>query len=113
MHRFSIGVIHLIFISPAADFPLSFFSGFKNKDVAFFHPQSKTLIQADLLFNFPCHEQVCVPSHMIMVSVPNLDPIQYSKSKMPLLGNLKPSLWFQQRMVGNLSINTAYVSLSQ
>jgi len=65
-----------------------FFSGFKNKDVAFFHPQSKTLIQADLLFNFPCHEQ-------------------YSKSKMPVLGNLKPSLWFQQRMVGNLSINTA------
>lgn len=36
----------------------SFFSGFKNKDVAFFHPESKTLVQADLLFNLPATEQV-------------------------------------------------------
>lgn len=35
----------------------SFFSGFVNKDVAFFHTASKTLIQADLLFNLPCTEQ--------------------------------------------------------
>jgi len=34
-----------------------FFSGFVNKDVAFFHAASKTLIQADLLFNLPCTEQ--------------------------------------------------------
>jgi hypothetical protein len=39
--------------------PFSFFSGFKNKDVAFFHPESKTLIEADLLFNLPAKEQVC------------------------------------------------------
>ncbi|KAI0075942.1 hypothetical protein K474DRAFT_1663574 [Panus rudis PR-1116 ss-1] len=34
-----------------------YFSGFKNKDVAFFHPASKTLIEADLLLNLPCKEQ--------------------------------------------------------
>ncbi len=36
----------------------SYFSGFKNKDVAFFHPASKTMIEADLLFNLPATEQV-------------------------------------------------------
>jgi len=50
-----------------------YFSGFKNKDVAFLHGPSKTLIQADLLLNLPCNEQ-------------------YSKSKssgrIPLLGGL-------------------------
>ncbi|KAJ6532697.1 hypothetical protein DFH09DRAFT_1043991 [Mycena vulgaris] len=37
----------------------SYFSGFKiqNKDVAFFHPASATLIEADLIFNLPCTEQ--------------------------------------------------------
>ncbi|KAJ3479916.1 hypothetical protein NLI96_g8731 [Meripilus lineatus] len=34
-----------------------YFSGFKNKDVAFFHPASKSLIEADLLFNLPPTEQ--------------------------------------------------------
>ncbi|KAF9516317.1 hypothetical protein BS47DRAFT_1340919 [Hydnum rufescens UP504] len=34
-----------------------YFSGFKNKDVAFLHGPSKTLIQADLLLNLPCNEQ--------------------------------------------------------
>ncbi|KAF8324308.1 uncharacterized protein EI90DRAFT_3146910 [Cantharellus anzutake] len=34
-----------------------YFSGFANKDVAFLHKKSKTLIQADLLFNFPPKEQ--------------------------------------------------------
>jgi len=36
----------------------SFFSGFKNKDVAFFHTDSKVMIQADLLLNLPGKEQV-------------------------------------------------------
>lgn len=36
----------------------SYFTGFKNKDVAFFHPASKSLIEADLLFNLPAREQV-------------------------------------------------------
>ncbi|KAA1479350.1 hypothetical protein DENSPDRAFT_886669 [Dentipellis sp. KUC8613] len=34
-----------------------YFSGFKNKDVAFCHVASKTLIEADLLFNMPPTEQ--------------------------------------------------------
>jgi len=36
----------------------SYFSGFRNKDVAFFHVASKSLIEADLLFNLPANEQV-------------------------------------------------------
>jgi len=39
----------------------SYFSGFKNKDVAFLHQASKTLIEADLLLNLPCKEQVKFP----------------------------------------------------
>jgi hypothetical protein len=34
-----------------------YFSGFANRDVAFFHPASKSLIQADLLMNMPAREQ--------------------------------------------------------
>lgn len=34
-----------------------YFSGYKNKDVAFFHLETMTLIQADLIFNLPCNEQ--------------------------------------------------------
>ncbi|KAF8341911.1 hypothetical protein F5887DRAFT_975605 [Amanita rubescens] len=34
-----------------------YFSGFRNKDVAFFHVDSKSLIEADLLFNLPANEQ--------------------------------------------------------
>ncbi|THH13984.1 hypothetical protein EW146_g6295 [Bondarzewia mesenterica] len=34
-----------------------YFSGFKNKDVAFLHEPSKTLVEADLLFNMPAIEQ--------------------------------------------------------
>jgi hypothetical protein len=37
-----------------------FFSGFANKDVAFFHVASKILIEANLLFNLPGNEQVCL-----------------------------------------------------
>lgn len=36
----------------------SYFSGYNNKDVAFFHKESKTLLEADLLFNLPPYEQV-------------------------------------------------------
>ena len=36
----------------------SYFSGHKNKDVAFFHKASTTLLAADLLFNLPPYEQV-------------------------------------------------------
>lgn len=37
----------------------SYFSGFRNKDVAFLHMPSKSLIEADLLLNLPANEQVC------------------------------------------------------
>jgi hypothetical protein len=36
----------------------SYFSGFRNKDVAFLHVASKSLIEADLLLNLPATEQV-------------------------------------------------------
>ncbi|KAJ7255273.1 hypothetical protein C8J57DRAFT_1345943 [Mycena rebaudengoi] len=52
-----------------------YFSGFGNKDVAWFHKSSKTLIFADLMFNLPGTEQ-------------------YSKSKtnprIPILGKIDP-----------------------
>ena len=61
---------------------LSYFSGFRNKDVAFFHPASKSLIEADLLFNLPATEQ-------------------YSKTGLsgnfPILGSINPSTWLQKQ----------------
>ncbi|KAG8863991.1 hypothetical protein FRB96_006864 [Tulasnella sp. 330] len=54
-----------------------YFSDFQNRDVAFFHAPSRTLIEADLLFNLPPTEQ-------------------YSKSKesgktwLPIISNLSP-----------------------
>ncbi|OLL24019.1 hypothetical protein NEOLI_003359 [Neolecta irregularis DAH-3] len=36
---------------------VAYFSGYINKDIAFLHKSSKTLIQADLLFNLPATEQ--------------------------------------------------------
>jgi len=60
-----------------------FFSGFKNKDVAFFHPASKTLIQADLLFNLPPTEQ-------------------YSRSKSFVFGKISPQSWIHQKLVSSL-----------
>ena len=42
----------------------SYFSGYVNKDIAFYHKASKTVIAADLLFNIPGTEQVCRPSNL-------------------------------------------------
>ncbi|RDB30331.1 hypothetical protein Hypma_007249 [Hypsizygus marmoreus] len=67
-----------------------FFSGFKNKDVAFFHPESKILIEADLLFNLPPTEQ-------------------YSKStsspKLPLFGSFNSSSWLHPRFLWSLGVD--------
>ncbi|KAF8237359.1 hypothetical protein L208DRAFT_1356278 [Tricholoma matsutake] len=67
-----------------------FFSGFKNKDIAFFHRESKVMIQADLLFNLPGKEQ-------------------YSKSKSSAncfgISGLSPSSWFHRRVVWSLGID--------
>jgi hypothetical protein len=55
--------------------PTSYFSGFSNKDVAFLHVATKTLIVADLLFNLPANEQY---------SQSNKSP------KVPIIGKLNP-----------------------
>ena len=61
-----------------------YFSGFVGKDVVFFHLASKTLVEADLLFNLPGKEQ-------------------YSKSKssggFPFIGQLSPYTWTHKRFV--------------
>ncbi|KAF8632901.1 hypothetical protein AX17_004747 [Amanita inopinata Kibby_2008] len=67
-----------------------YFSGFRNKDVAFFHPASKVLIEADLLFNLPCKEQyskAITPRHI------------------PILGSLAPSYWLHPRFTWRMGIN--------
>ncbi|KAJ3762320.1 hypothetical protein EV360DRAFT_79396 [Lentinula raphanica] len=61
-----------------------YFSGFANKDVAFLHVASKTLIVADLLFNLPGTEQ-------------------YSKTKVspkvPIIGKLNPESGMHKRLL--------------
>ncbi|KAJ3572923.1 hypothetical protein NP233_g2758 [Leucocoprinus birnbaumii] len=72
------------------DIKSCYFDGFKNKDVAFFHPESKTLIEADLLLNLPCNEQ-------------------YSKAKsgggkLPFM-NVNPWSWLHSRIVWSLGVD--------
>ncbi|THU80656.1 hypothetical protein K435DRAFT_785353 [Dendrothele bispora CBS 962.96] len=71
----------------------NYFSGFKNKDVAFFHPASKTMIQADLLFNLPPTEQ-------------------YSKSKssgkVPGFSTFGPSSWLHSKVTSALAVDNAW-----
>ncbi|KAM5541758.1 hypothetical protein V8D89_004487 [Ganoderma adspersum] len=67
-----------------------YFSGFKNKDVAFFHPASKTMLQADLLFNLPAREQYSLSG---------------SSGKFPLVGNLNPWMWIHKRFAWSLGID--------
>jgi hypothetical protein len=66
------------------------FSGYKNKDVVYYHVDSKVLLEADLIFNLPATEQ-------------------YSKTKMsgkfPILGSISPSSWLQQKSVGGLGVD--------
>ncbi|KZV90336.1 hypothetical protein EXIGLDRAFT_720488 [Exidia glandulosa HHB12029] len=45
----------------AEEFKSEWFEGHPNQDVALLHVPSKTLIQADLLFNLPAHEQYSAP----------------------------------------------------
>ncbi|KAF7291856.1 hypothetical protein MIND_01210800 [Mycena indigotica] len=74
------------------DIKACYFSGFKNKDVAFFHLASKTMIEADLLFNLPCTEQ-------------------YSKTKssgsLPLLGSFGPYSWLTQKFASAMGEDKA------
>ncbi|KIY45091.1 hypothetical protein FISHEDRAFT_67180 [Fistulina hepatica ATCC 64428] len=58
-----------------------YFSAFRNRDVAFCHKASRTLIEADLLFNLPPNEQ-------------------YSKVPKPrtfLTGNMSPNTWLHAK----------------
>ncbi|TFK28562.1 hypothetical protein FA15DRAFT_753462 [Coprinopsis marcescibilis] len=68
-----------------------YFSGFRNRDVAFLHKNSKSLIQADLLMNLPPTEQ-------------------YSKSKSsPSFFGMKfgPTSWVYSRLMHSLSTDNA------
>ncbi|KAE9396446.1 hypothetical protein BT96DRAFT_884733 [Gymnopus androsaceus JB14] len=64
-----------------------YFSGFKNKDVAFFHPASKTMIQADLLFNLPPTEQYSKSS---------------SSGRVPLIGSFGPFSWIHSKFASSM-----------
>ncbi|KAF9239306.1 hypothetical protein BU15DRAFT_74724 [Melanogaster broomeanus] len=64
-----------------------YFSGFRNKDVAFLHVASRSLIEADLLFNLPATEQ-------------------YSKcSSWIPQAKLKPDSWAHQKVIQGVTID--------
>ncbi|KAH7917921.1 hypothetical protein BV22DRAFT_1025496, partial [Leucogyrophana mollusca] len=63
-----------------------YFSGYKNKDVAFLHVASKTLVEADLLLNLPATEQ-------------------YSKSSSWVFGNVKPNSWLHRNVVQSQAVD--------
>jgi len=66
-----------------SDIQHCYFSGFKNKDVAFFHPQSKSLVQADLLLNLPPTEQYSKTG---------------SSGRVPILSSIfYPTSWLQKK----------------
>ncbi|KAJ7931157.1 hypothetical protein B0H13DRAFT_2528084 [Mycena leptocephala] len=74
------------------DIQACYFSGFRSKDVAFFHPASKTMIEADLISNLPCTEQ-------------------YSKTKssgsIPLIGRFGPTSWLHQKFAAAMGEDKA------
>ncbi|KAG2111792.1 hypothetical protein BD769DRAFT_1580765 [Suillus cothurnatus] len=63
-----------------------YFSGFRNKDVAFLHTPSRSLIEADLLLNLPAYEQ-------------------YSKSSSSVYGNIKPDSWIHRAIIKSTAID--------
>jgi len=67
----------------------SYFTGFLNKDVAFLHTASKTLIEADLLFNLPATEQFSKSS------ITTLAPLLYFGG----------TSWLHKRAMWRLGIN--------
>ncbi|TFK61303.1 hypothetical protein BDN72DRAFT_849818 [Pluteus cervinus] len=71
--------------------PACYFSGFKNKDIAFLHRESKTLIQADLLFNLPATEQYSKSPHSAW------NPLH----ALPL----GPTSWFHTKVAWNLGVD--------
>ncbi|KAK2465592.1 hypothetical protein APHAL10511_002484 [Amanita phalloides] len=67
-----------------------YFSGFRNKDVAFFHVGSKSLIEADLLFNLPCNEQYSKVE---------------SSGRSLFLGSFGPRSWLHTQYVRTMGID--------
>ncbi|KAJ6511346.1 hypothetical protein C8R47DRAFT_1296193 [Mycena vitilis] len=65
-----------------------YFSGVKNKDVVFFHSASKTLIEADLIFNLPCTEQYSKTT---------------SSGRIPLIGTFNPSTWLDSKLASSIA----------
>ncbi|OAX38472.1 hypothetical protein K503DRAFT_800417 [Rhizopogon vinicolor AM-OR11-026] len=63
-----------------------YFSGFRNKDVAFLHMPSKSLIEADLLLNLPATEQ-------------------YSRSSSSAYGNVKPDSWIHRAVIKGTTVD--------
>ncbi|KAG1859156.1 hypothetical protein C8R48DRAFT_714879 [Suillus tomentosus] len=63
-----------------------YFSGFRNKDVAFLHMPSKSLIEADLLLNLPANEQ-------------------YSKSSCSPSMNIKPDSWIHRTIINSTTVD--------
>ncbi|KAF5352157.1 hypothetical protein D9758_009199 [Tetrapyrgos nigripes] len=69
-----------------------YFSGFINKDVAFLHVESKTLIEADLLFNLPPKEQY------------SQSP---SSGQVPGFSNFGPSSWLHSKVSSAMNVDSA------
>ncbi|KAH9810865.1 hypothetical protein DFH28DRAFT_984416 [Melampsora americana] len=67
-----------------------YFDGFVNKDIAFLHVPSKTLIEADLLFNLPANEQYSKSS-------------ESPTSFLDRFVSLKPDTVFHQRFLYNIA----------
>ncbi|EAU82824.2 hypothetical protein CC1G_11341 [Coprinopsis cinerea okayama7 len=70
-----------------------YFSGFKNRDVAFLHKDSKSLIQADLLMNLPPYEQYSKSASSPTVLGMNL--------------GLRPGSWGYSHMIRSLTTDHA------
>ncbi|KAJ7089273.1 hypothetical protein B0H15DRAFT_949248 [Mycena belliarum] len=71
-----------------------YFSGSKNKDVAFFHPASKTIIEADLIFNLPCTEQYSKTTSSGRIPLPGL-------------GRVTPSSWLHSKISASMGVDKA------
>ncbi|THH01294.1 hypothetical protein EW026_g1390 [Hermanssonia centrifuga] len=70
-----------------------FFSGYKNKDTAYYHRASKTVVAADLLFNLPSTEQYALAK----------SPAPY----LPFISSFSPYGWIMQVFVWSKEVDKA------
>jgi hypothetical protein len=90
-----------------------YFSAFENKDVAFYHKASKTLVEADLLFNLPAHEQYSKSKDRSVACVACLQVLKKcvtdcyfphsGSSWVPGVGSLHPFSWVHRTAIGSLA----------